>query len=235
MPSIISSLAPIELASMRAYASSRKYRARVEQALLIVRQSLEIAPDAYVSFSCGKDSAAMLHLCATIKPDIEARFIRWTESELLDNYAEILAEWMARGYTIRVLDLARATLDERVPERWDLLTEMAPAAGTFIGLRSAESRIRSVALSQYGAIYQRANGWRFCPLATWSDLDVAAYIVAHDLPMLDTYIKHGLSARTSSRVPRHVVRGRALGDLRRRDPARFERLAELYPDAREWV
>lgn len=218
----------------RLHARLPVFRRRLEAAHKIIRQGLATCERPFVACSFGKDSAVLLDLVRQHRPGIEARFLRWPETELLGNYDEAADAWRARGANIAILDLSRATLDEAVPDRWQRLNALAPADGSFVGLRAEESRVRKMRLGRDGPVaHVRSTGmWRICPLARWRTEDVAAYVVSRDLPTLEAYHRKGFEARTSSRVPRdqHSIRREALFDLRQHNPAAWAQLAQLYPE-----
>lgn len=217
----------------RLYARLSIHRRHVDQAHAIVRQTLQVCRQPFVACSFGKDSAALLHLVMQHRPDIEARFIRWPETNLLGDYERVIDEWKQRGARITILDLTRATLDEKTPGRWEALRNISPADGQFVGLRADESRARTITLAAHGHLYRTAAGyWRSCPLARWTTLDVAAYVITHNIPTLSAYTRHGFEARTSSRVPRaaHSIREQALQRLREDDPAAYQQLADMFPE-----
>lgn len=239
MSSIRKSRPGIEVAAGLAYTKSPRHAKAMALTQDIINLGLTLSPDAYIACSFGKDSAVMLHLILQHKPDVSVRFLRWPESNILNNYDEVIDEWQ-RQYTnlnLSIVDLSRSTLDERVADRWNAIANVAPTTGYFVGLRASESKARRLTLMQHGAVYKlKSTGlWRFSPLGHWRDEDVAGYVFQYDLPMLDAYHQQGLTARTSSRVPRHQVREQALADLRLRDPHRFEQLAAMFPELREWV
>jgi 3'-phosphoadenosine 5'-phosphosulfate sulfotransferase (PAPS reductase)/FAD synthetase len=240
MTGIVDIRSPLTLAALRAHARSRKFAARVETSLEIIRQGLIVAPDAYVSFSCGKDSAVMLHLCLQIKPDIEARFsYRGEESDILNNYQEVIQTWRERfNINLRVMTYQRPQpgLNQGKSNQFELLQTIVPADGYFVGIRKEESKRRRISLSQHGAIHRKVEDgyWRIAPLADWKLADIAAYIVMYNLPLLNSYLESGLQARTAASVP-HRCRLEALTELRLRDPGAFEQLARLLPEVREWV
>lgn len=217
----------------RLYARLPVHRRHVEHAHSIIRQTLDVCERPFVACSFGKDSAALLHLVRTYRPDIEARFIRWPESGLLADFDRVIGEWRELGANVVILDLTRATLDERTPGRWDALRNLSPADGQFVGLRADESRARQITLNAHGHLYRTAAGyWRSCPLARWNTLDVAAYVTLHKLPTLSAYERHGFEARTTSRIPRaqHSIREEALARLREDDPAAYQQLRAMYPE-----
>lgn len=216
---------------IRAYARMPSHAKRVDEARRCVEVALEKCAQPYVAFSCGKDSAAMLHMVQQFVPGIEARFIRWTESELLDDFERVIREWQARGINLTILDLHRDSIFERGGDRWQQLQELSPCDGYFIGLRAEESRARRMTLKAHGDIYRMANGLlRISPLAWWKTEDVAAYTVTHDLPTLNAYVTDGFDQRTSARVPREEVRSESLTALRIRDPQRWNLLCAKYPE-----
>lgn len=215
------------------YARLPVHRRHVEHAHSIIRQTLDVCERPFVACSFGKDSAALLHLVRTYRPDIEARFIRWPETELLADFDRVIGEWRALGANVVILDLTRSTLDERAPGRWDALRNLSPTDGQFVGLRADESRARQITLNAHGHLYRTAAGyWRSCPLARWNTLDVAAYVTLHKLPTLSAYERHGFEARTTSRIPRaqHSIREEALARLREDDPAAYQQLRAMYPE-----
>lgn len=235
--SFADSLPALQRAALRAHATTPNYKRRVATAHQIIADGLSASPDAYVAHSFGKDSAVMAHLVMEANPGVSLRFLSWDETRILDNYDEVIAQWQARWIiNLTEVNLSRQTIDEKRADRWLALEQVAPTSGYFVGLRKEESKTRRMNLSVMGNIAHLKNGmWRITPIADWNEQDVGAYIVAHDLPMLDSYHKHGLSHRTTARVPRHIVRGQALTALRTRDPHGFERLAMIFPEVREWV
>lgn len=235
--SIRQSLSQLEVAAYQAHAQRDTYRQLLDEAFEIIRRGLIAAPDAYIACSFGKDSAVMLHLILSCAQQ-QARFIRWEgESEFLDNYEVVIEAWRSlHTLDLHILDLRRSSLDEKVAGRWQQMEALSPAAGYFIGLRAEESRARRMTIRQHGTVYQKVDGiWRICPLANWRTIDIGAYVIEHDLPMLSTYHAEGFEGRTASRVPRANVRGLALTALRTRDPNGFEALAVRFPEVREWV
>jgi sulfate adenylyltransferase subunit 2 len=222
----------------RLYAKLPVYRRRLAQAMAIIEEGLERCDSPYVACSFGKDSAVVLHMVRQLVPDVQARFISWPETELLGDYERVMGEWRALGADIRVLNLSRKTLDEKVADRWLQLQAVEPADGYFSGMRKEESRARRVILNSQGAIaYIKQSGTvRICPIADWKTEDVAAYVVEHDLPTLKAYKDHGFETRTASRVPRAAfsIREQALEQLRQDDPAAYRQLEQMYPEVAQW-
>lgn len=227
----------LEIIAAKAHMRRGVYLRKVEQAQQIISDGLTACSAPYVAMSFGKDSAAMLHLVQEVRPDIEARFIRWTESQYLDDFDRVIGEWQQLGINLSILDLHRDSINEKGGDRWDKLQKLSDADGFFVGLRAQENqRSRGMTLRVHGTVYKLANSMvRICPLAWWSTDDVAAYTIQHDLPMLDAYKADGFEQRTSARVPRAVVRSEALHSLKVRDPQRFAALCQAYPEVAEWL
>lgn len=216
------------------HAKTKQFQRNVEFARRIIDQAMALC-DPYVACSFGKDSSVLLHMVTSTHPSVEGRFVRWTESQMLDDFSSTLSWWQERC-SIKVLDLHRDTLDDKVSSRWSQLEALSPASGYFIGFRAEESRGRALTLRKDGVIYQRKDGmYRISPLAWWKTIDIAAYTLLHNLPTLNAYKVDGFEQRTSARVPRDSVRSKALADLKRRDIDRWNRLCEAYPEARSYV
>lgn len=177
----------------------------------------------------------MLHLVIAARPDIPVRFICWRgETDVIDNYAEVVAWWRERGINLELVEMERAALDVSAPERWQTGGRFD---GYFIGFRAEESKGRRATLRYNGVVYANAEGMtRIAPLAWWSEMDVGACIAENGLPLLASY-GGDLSNRTSARVPRndYGIRNRMLAGLKHRDPAAFNELARRFPEVREYV
>lgn len=222
----------------RLHAKMSRYKRMKDLANRIITEALEQCEAPFVSCSFGKDSGAMLHLVMQHLPNINVRFIRWPETDMIDNFPEVISQWKAMGANVVILDLWRPTLDHKVAGRWEMLNRMGHADGYFIGLRKDESVNRRIILSKQGRIHRLKNGMlRICPLAEWNTLDVAAYTVEHNLPMLSAYQKRGFEERTASRIPRdaYSIRENALRQIRNDDPAAWQKLQELYPEVTQWT
>lgn len=222
----------------RLHSRLSSYKARKQKALALVQEMIELCPDAYVSCSFGKDSAVLLHLAMQVNPHIEARFLKWDESDLLHDYPRVEKEWQDLGANIKILHISRKSLDERVASRWQQLADIRQASGNFVGMRASESKVRRITLRKDGVIYKRKNGtYRLCPIAWWSDNDIAAYTYEHNLPILDAYLKDGVTARTTSRIPRNdwQIRSEVLNKIKIERPEDFRKLAEIYGEVNEYV
>lgn len=207
---------------------------RVEHSRAILREALGAHPGLYVAWSAGKDSAVCLELAREVRADIAARILTWPETRLLGDYDRVIAAWRERGAHIEEVQLNRSRLSDSVANRWWTLHAEAP--GYICGLRADESRVRRITLAKHGQVHLQTSGLRpllrVSPIAWWQTIDVAAFVVARDLPVLSVYSEtpEGFDRRTSSRVPRESVRDDFFTDLQERDPAAMQALHALYPD-----
>ena len=198
-----------------------------------IKWSLKQVQNPYVACSFGKDSSVMLHLILLQKPDIKIRFIRWeNETEHIDNYDEIISKW--KNINLEQVVLSRTSLDDKRKERYD--TENFDSY--YIGLRKDESVGRRITLKTHGKFYKMKNGLiRISPLADWTTNEISAYIVANNIPLLNSYKTDGFETRTASRIPRadFGIRQNFFAKLKQNDIEAFNKLLNLFPDAKYYV
>ena len=225
------------------HAKSARYRRREREALEIIERALTDHPALYVAYSCGKDSTAMLDLVREVRPDIEARICLQPESLIVDDFAEVIAWWRARGQRVTELTLHRDTLGGSTlqggAEQWARLHSTSPCDGAFVGMRMDESTRRRASLGRYGSVHRYTSGplagtVRVAPIMRWSLDDVAARIATRGLKLLSSY-DAALDIRTTTGIPRTRVREEYLRDLRERRPEAISTLRNLYPDLGEWL
>jgi 3'-phosphoadenosine 5'-phosphosulfate sulfotransferase (PAPS reductase)/FAD synthetase len=175
------------------WANLPQFKKKVDQAKSIIKQALEIAP-AYVAVSWGKDSVVMLHLCQQVQPDIVAVNYGSPEQDIVDNYSEVINDYLHRFTTNYKELIGRpewANDPDTVQDRCNQILN-SQYTSAFIGLRAEESKNRKRSLMNNGLIHQYKSGkyaghYRVCPLGWWSWRDVWAYIIINDLPYLDSY------------------------------------------------
>lgn len=216
------------------HSKTKTYQAKIEAANRTISIALNQVERPYVAWSVGKDSSVLLDLILCFKPRVPVRFIHWhNESDLIDNYQEVISWWQHRGINLEIVQMSRASLNEEVKSRWGTVGYDS----YFIGFRADESKGRAATLRYNGMIYTKADGMtRIAPLAWWNDIDVGAYLQSKGIPLLASY-EGDVTNRTSSRIPRddYGIRGRMLAHLKRRDPAAFNALGAHFPEVKEYV
>ncbi len=97
-----------------------------------------------------------------------------------------------------------------------------------VGIRASESKTRKMLLGKRGCAYALADGDEvLAPIAFWRDEDVWAYVVTHDLPVLDVYAAFGADARSGMIGTNALAYGR-IARLR-------ETFPEIYLEARSEI
>lgn len=242
-------------AGYMAYGRLAVHQRRVAHAQDVIRRALNITRDCYVSFSAGKDSSALLWLVLQEWSEARARILTSGESRTVHgNLDDVLTWWRERwpDMTLNEILIDRVFTPEwehvgfdaqRKAGRGDIVRELtAGSALVFLGLRDEESNARRIA-NKRGEIrrysHTRRDGaagmYVCCPLARWTTDDVGAEIATHGMPLLGAYEQHdGLGARTTMRLTGDAVRGNAVVELRRRDPAAYNRLLQRFPELVHW-
>jgi sulfate adenylyltransferase subunit 2 len=215
------------------YAQLKPYKALVNKTSGFIRWALERVENPYVACSFGKDSAVMLHLILQHDPDIPVRFASHPETRILDNYDQVINQWINKGINyheiycdgglVKVKHAQRNALDA-LHENWDSF---------FVGIRKQESFARRVSLKKHGMFYKLKSTGRvkISPLSDWTEKEIAVYILVNDLPVLNKYNIEGFSARTTSGIPRTNIE-ECLISLKQRDIESYNKLCQLFPDTK---
>ncbi len=176
-----------------AYARLPEHGAKVEQSRVEIAKALTAR--CYVSYSGGKDSTALLHLVLQQSPRILV--VHWDYGPGFmprEIEHEIVQNAMAMGavnleiYTSEQYQAGRPDWAVFAPEFIGRVVPRLKARGyqrAFVGLRAEESCRRKRRIKRHETIVMD-ECW---PLATWSWMDVWAYIVANGLPYLNHYDK----------------------------------------------
>lgn len=186
-----------QLAEGRLFANLPAFGKVVQTAEQRVRKMLARHSKVYVSNSWGKQSVVLAHLVFSVDP--QAVNVHFTGVD-----AALIADFAA----VRDLFLARWPAPYEEPERGLSLREAivqhnaaSGADGYFVGLVAYESKGRKATVAASGSdqYFHPQSGLPRCtPIGDWSELMLAAYIAKHELPLLSTYKKYSLFARTST-------------------------------------
>lgn len=188
------------------WAKTRLHRARVLKAAAVIQGMLLAAPHAYITWSGGKDSTALAHLCSILG-------VRQSMCQIDDldypgkrEYVAGLAQ--AWGLAVDFVEPAHS-MAERLRLEWagedihsrrstfssdgfydvvDRYAEERGRPGLYMGLRKEESSHRLRNRMKNGLMYRTATGeWRCCPLGDWASEDVFGYLFTHGIDPMDVY------------------------------------------------
>jgi sulfate adenylyltransferase subunit 2 len=240
----------------RLHAKLPVYQRRLDQAKEIISGLLQHIKKPYVAFSCGKDSTVLAHLVLQFLPNAPLRFLSSGETRLVHNVDDVLLYFQNLGAEIQEINIDRVFSEEWKDTTW---TEQRKAGKhdmellnnssfdcIFMGLRTKESRPRQISLAKnqtsglprfcyrYKA-GKRKDMIRCCPLASWSTMDVGAYIIEHNLPYLDWYDHQGFEGRTTARLTGDAVRQYALVWLKKNKPESWNILTQRFPEFRLYI
>lgn len=258
------------VATCRIHARQREHLRRVDTARRRVADALAAAPAWGVFWSGGKDSTALVHLaCVDLgrslpvvseKDDLDypgeegyvGGIARAWDLELTVLRPEVSPRaWMAANARdlgaggdlhSRAAGLSRACfydVVERYGARFD---------GVMLGMRQEESKGRAKSRAVHGTLYRKAHPyrdggqWVSTPLADWSGLDVMAYLLSRDIPMLSVYrcvaLAHAREPwrlRKSWWVPGSHSRWGGVAWLQHYYPSLYRQLAEWTTDANSYT
>lgn len=175
-------------------AHTRDYWDRVREAEDVIREAFDRHLRPYVAFSGGKDSTVMAHMVLQHRPSTTVLHWDYGAAYVPDPiHEEILGIARHMGARLR---LETSPLYEQQGRQavgvlgkhmigW-LLPKLAREGydASFVGLRSAESGKRRRRINSGRSLSDIREYW---PMASWSWLDVWAYIVSHGLPYLSVY------------------------------------------------
>lgn len=228
------------------HAKSRAHQHAVAYALDGIRALMRDAPCCYVSLSFGKQSLCLAHLAQSINPDIPMFFLASSETWSLYDYSAVVADYQARfrpNLTIVQtdrLDDAESWKDARDSGDKDLqrMCSREEWDGWLWGLAMDESPQRRMTLAQgvkqrnsHPTIYRYTDGkLRGCPIMRWGIHDLAAYIVTHDLPLLNVYKKFGLTQRTTARITKKMARNSAMALARFSSGPALSSIINQFPE-----
>lgn len=184
---------------------------KVENSKRIIEKALRRDCSFAVSFSGGKDSAALLHLVKSVDSSIpvitQTDDADWPEKlPYINRLAEKYGWEVNFAPAPRSVKAALAAIDygaENVHTVSNKHTKdlfVAPIEETaakfginafFLGLRTDESNARKFNFRKRGSIYMKRNGITIAqPLHAWTACDVFAYLTKHEIEINPCYFKN---------------------------------------------
>ena len=199
-----------QLAAGKIYMGLPQYIRKVDKARNDIIAMLSRCEKNYVALSWGKQSIVLAHQVYSVSEDIPC--VHWTgpDAQLIADFNSVRDQFLSR-WGIKYLEFSEGPMGDLMGAI-DKFVYKYKMQGVFLGLSAYESKGRKHTLRKNDSdnIYAYASGmFRCCPLADWTAHDLAAYITSHDLPLLSTYHRYGLDARTSVGVTpgSHAERG----------------------------
>lgn len=216
------------------YARTHEFQYLVTKTERFISWALKQVNTPYVACSFGKDSAVMLHLVLKQLPEVQVIFVKRIETDLVDNYAEVIQAWKDQ-YNINLQSISYRGWLEENPDGKGIASATKGLEGYdsfFVGLRSDESVGRRITLHKDGKFFKMKSGKvRLCPLAWWNTNQIATYIIHNKLPLLNKYKEDGFEARTTAAIPSKFPH-ESIQSLKSRDIASYNSLLQLLPDAK---
>lgn len=238
----------MDMKCARLYAKLPVYAKRLGETKRIINDIMPQLEKPYLGFSCGKDSSVVAHLLLSLGYNIKMRFLSSGETRLLHNVDTII-DWFGQlGADIEEINIDRVFSDDWKHASWveqktagrdDMKNHLSSGDwdGVIMGLRADESRARKITLSCHRTddlprhCYRYKSGLvRVCPIGSWCNQDVAAYIQEHQIPVLNAYKEKGIGSRTTARLTGDALRQGALVELRERNPVGYQKLISRFPE-----
>ena len=195
-------------------ALSDLHRRKVAAARERIREASRLEGGVWrLGWSAGKDSTACAALIAEC--GLQSIFPAFGEKDDIDYPGEVeylhtvaaalemppvevlrpkvmLLDWLSAHGVNLTEDLHSQAAGLSSEHFYGLLREHRKQSGhnaVVLGLRSNESKHRAKNRATHGWMYKRADGLTVCaPLADWEDIDVHAYLMARDIPVLPVYL-----------------------------------------------
>lgn len=231
------------------YAKLKTFKHKVDKAHHWISEALKIDTRWSVSFSGGKDSTVLKHLVQRHAPDIDVVWFDdgWDYPETLEfiNQTPIIKVSLPVSAGFWKNEIAYRGDDPAYLHDCDMTQKewVKQYGGSFIGLRSEESKWRYFTFRYKGFLYlhKQLNHYHCCPLFNWSYRDIWAYILGNGIAYNPVYDKlAGLGVPIEQRrvgplTAFMVYQYGALAIVKQGWPELFNRFASLHPEARSYV
>ena len=197
-----------QLRQGRLLALMPQYKKKVAKALEDIKQMLMLCKSPYVSLSWGKQSSTLMHMVYSLDSSVPALFFRGPDTNIIADFDKVMKQFQAK-WPIIYFEIEREFSYKERARQWEAETGKD---GVFMGFARHESKARKYTLAKADAnniFVYKSKFLRSCPLRFWSDMDIAAYVATHEIPMLSTYHRLGFTARTSAGM--HIGRASEIG------------------------
>lgn len=214
------------------YSHLNKHINKVLNSTKILKEYLEMCPNTYLSWSCGKDSTVVLSLLRNIDKSHEIPVIHFdlgvelpNTEEYKKNFEDITTFKPSRSLLEVMEEFGFESKECKKSNFIKEFTEKNKFDGHIMGLRYDESSARRN-LYKKGAVYKRENdGMLVCnPIYNWSFEDVFAYLISSNVPIHPHY-----SIKSSQPLEERRVGGYVSGRNRGSEFGRFYWFKEQYP------
>jgi len=213
-----------------------EYRYLVNKTKSFIRWALKQVDNPYISCSFGKDSSVLLHLMLSVKKDIPVYCFVCEQTEMLDNYDEVIGFWVDKC-NLQLIDFDQS--NSLKINKMSKLSKSIDCDSFFNGIRAEESKNRRIALRKYGKFHlMKSSGkYRIAPLAWWETEDIMTYVLNQDLPLLDTYKAIGGAGRTGTFLPNanSLTLNSALQSLKLKSVSDYNKMLKKYPELTEII
>ena len=182
------------------YARLPQYIRKENKAKSDIAAMLRKCEKTYVALSWGKQSIICAHMAYNVSKDILC--VHWTgpDAQLIADFDNTRDLFLNR-WPVKYIELSEGHEGKLMAAIKEFVSNHK-MEGVILGLAKCESKGRRHTLRKNDKqnIYTYASGvcqYRCCPLADWTNEDLAAYISKHNIPLLSTYRRYGLDVRTS--------------------------------------
>lgn len=177
-----------------------QFKRKERKALEDLAAMLTKHPNTYLSLSWGKQSIILAHMIWQLKSDIPVVFFDEPDTDIIADFVDVKNQFIKYWE----INYQQINDGQKSPRRsGKAFAENNGFNGVIMGLAAHESKERNYTVNKADKnnIFSYSNGkYRCCPLANWTIKDYAAYIAKYGLPLLSTYHKYGLDARTSAGI-----------------------------------
>jgi len=249
------------------WAKLDRFSRKIREAERNIAKGFDYMEKPYISMSFGKDSLVMADIILNRYPSTPLMYVNCGKYDEWPDTLRVKEAFLERHAGIEFIELGgpsiweyyqrvglyiqdeETTREARIAQReyaeslgkvLDREAKKRGFDGTFIGMRSEESYIRSRLFAMRGEIYFASvrEQWVCCPLARWNGKDIWAYIVSANLPYNELYdmAPEGRElARNGAMFGTRSMRYGRLVFLKRMYPDLFNEFAAEFPEVRAYI